>query len=116
MGLAAQMTLSVRRYGRLWTALQDQADRLDALVSESADAILQVDEQGRVEFANAAAAEVFGRAPHELTGRQAVNLIHPGDRGSAVRALSACSAPAATPFGWRPGCGGGTAGGTSRPR
>jgi diguanylate cyclase (GGDEF)-like protein/PAS domain S-box-containing protein len=87
VGLAAQMTLSVRRYGRLWTALQDQADRLDALVSESADAILQVDEQGRVEFANAAAAEVFGRAPHELTGRQAVALIHPGDRGGAVRAL-----------------------------
>jgi diguanylate cyclase (GGDEF)-like protein/PAS domain S-box-containing protein len=85
--LAAQMYLSVRRYGRLWRELEDQADRLDALVSESGDAILQVDRQGRVEFANAAAAEVFGRAPQELTGRQAVGLIHPGDRGDAVRAL-----------------------------
>jgi diguanylate cyclase (GGDEF)-like protein/PAS domain S-box-containing protein len=87
VALAAQMQLSVRRYGRLWDALQDQADRLDALVSESADAILQVDPSGRVEFANAAAAEVFGREPHELTGRQAVDLIHPSDRGAAVREL-----------------------------
>jgi diguanylate cyclase (GGDEF)-like protein/PAS domain S-box-containing protein len=91
--LAAQMQLSVRRYGRLWHALQDQADRLDALVSESADAILQVDARGRVEFANAAAAEVFGRAPHELTGRQTVDLIHPADRGPAVRQLMRLERP-----------------------
>jgi diguanylate cyclase (GGDEF)-like protein/PAS domain S-box-containing protein len=87
VALAAQTQLSVRRYARLWNALQDQADRLDALVSESGDAILQVDPRGQVEFANAAAAEVFGREPHELTGRQAVDLIHPGDRGDALREL-----------------------------
>ena len=91
--LAAQMQLSVRRYGRLWNALQDQADRLDALISESADAILQVDARGRVEFANAAAAEVFGREPQELTGRQTVDLIHPADRGPAVRELMRLERP-----------------------
>jgi diguanylate cyclase (GGDEF)-like protein/PAS domain S-box-containing protein len=93
VALAAQMQLSVRRYGRLWEALQDQADRLDALVSESADAILQVDARGQVEFANAAAAEVFGREPNELTGRQAVDLIHPSDRGKAVRELMRLERP-----------------------
>ncbi len=93
VALAAQMQLSVRRYGRLWDALQDQADRLDTLVSESGDAILQVDPRGQVEFANAAAAEVFGREPHELTGRQAVDLIHPSDRGAAVRELMRLERP-----------------------
>ena len=87
VALAAQMHLSTRRYARLWTALQDQADRLDALVSESGDAILQLDPHGHVEFANAAAAEVFGREPHELTGQRAIDLIHPGDRADALREL-----------------------------
>jgi diguanylate cyclase (GGDEF)-like protein/PAS domain S-box-containing protein len=85
--LAAQMLLAAVQYGPLWRELQDQADRLDALVSESRDAILQVDHRGRVEFANEAAVEVFGRAPHELTGRQAVGLLHPADRGHALREL-----------------------------
>jgi diguanylate cyclase (GGDEF)-like protein/PAS domain S-box-containing protein len=85
--LAAQMLLAAVQYERLWRELQDQADRLDALVRESADAILQVDHRGRVEFANEAAVEVFGHAPHELTGRQAVGLLHPGDRGRALREL-----------------------------
>ena len=87
VALAAQTQLSTRRYARLWTALQDQADRLDALVSESGDAILQLDPHGQVEFANAAAAKVFGREPQELTGRQAIDLIHPGDRAEALREL-----------------------------
>jgi diguanylate cyclase (GGDEF)-like protein/PAS domain S-box-containing protein len=86
--LAAQMLVSAVQYGRLWRELQNQADRLDALVSESGDAILQVDDRGRVEFANEAAVEVFGRAPHELTGRRAVSLLHPGDRGRALRELT----------------------------
>ncbi len=85
--LAAQMLLVAVQYGHLWRELQDQADRLDTLVSESGDAILQVDDRGRVEFANDAAAEVFGRAPHELMGRQAVGLLHPADRGRVVREL-----------------------------
>ena len=93
VALAAQMLLSVRRYGQLWDALQDQADRLDALVSESGDAILQLDARGRVEFANAAAAEVFGHQPQEITGRQAVDLIHPGDRGGAIRELMRLERP-----------------------
>ena len=56
--------------------------------SESRDAILQIDDQGRVEFANEAAVEVFGRSPHELAGRRAVGLLHPDDRRAALRELS----------------------------
>jgi len=85
--LAAQMLLAAVQHGRLWRELQDQADRLDAMVSESGDAILQVDERGWVEFANDAAAEVFDRPPHELTGRQAVGLLHRADRRRALREI-----------------------------
>jgi diguanylate cyclase (GGDEF)-like protein/PAS domain S-box-containing protein len=85
--LAAQILLAAREYTRLWRQLQDQADRLDAVVSESGDAILQIDERGRVEFANDAAVEVLGRAPRELTGRRIVGLVHPADRGRAVGEL-----------------------------
>jgi diguanylate cyclase (GGDEF)-like protein/PAS domain S-box-containing protein len=85
--LAAQMLLAALQSTRMWRELQDQADRLDALVSESGDAILQVDGRGRVEFANEAAVEVFGHAPHELTGRQAVGLLHPADRSGVLREL-----------------------------
>jgi diguanylate cyclase (GGDEF)-like protein/PAS domain S-box-containing protein len=109
--LAAQMLMAAVQYGRLWRELQDQADRLDALVSESGDAILQVDDRGRVEFANEAAVEVFGRAPHELTGRHAVGLLHPADRGRALRELTRLeregldavrvSARVRRPEGWR---------------
>ena len=85
--LAAQILLAALEYTRLWRQLQDQAERLDAVVRESGDAILQIDGRGRVEFANDAAVEVLGRAPQELAGRQVVGLLHPADRRRAAGEL-----------------------------
>ena len=47
----------------------DREQQLDAILQAVADAILIVDTQGVVRYANAAAATIFGRPLHELVGQ-----------------------------------------------
>lgn len=49
--------------------IQFLKESLEAIIRQSADAILMIDESGHICFANPAAAEIFGRSQHDLIGQ-----------------------------------------------
>jgi PAS domain S-box-containing protein len=57
------------------------------LVENSSDVISLVNAQGKVLYASAPSAKVFGYLPEELVGRNTFDLIHPEDRDHSRRAL-----------------------------
>jgi PAS domain S-box-containing protein len=68
--------------------------RFRALIENSSDAIALLDSQGRVLYASASTTRVLGHVPHELLGRDSLELIHPDDRKLASAALQkALAAP-----------------------
>jgi diguanylate cyclase (GGDEF)-like protein/PAS domain S-box-containing protein len=88
VGLAVEVALTRRQHDELWQALQDQARRMEQLLQDSRDAILRLDPGGRIEFANAAVADVFGHAPGTLVGTSWYDLMIPDDRAAAARQLN----------------------------
>ena len=50
------------------------------------DAICVVDVEGRYVFVSAACERIFGYLPHELIGRQMIELVHPDDRERTLAA------------------------------
>jgi PAS domain S-box-containing protein len=56
-------------------------------VENSSDVISLVNAEGKVLYASASSAEVFGYLPEELVGRNTFDLIHPEDRDHSRRAL-----------------------------
>jgi diguanylate cyclase (GGDEF)-like protein/PAS domain S-box-containing protein len=78
--LAIEIVLVRRQHDHLWHELRHQAQRLDQLLRDSRDAIVQVDDGGVVEFANDAVRDVFGYEPRILVGQNGIVLIHPKDR------------------------------------
>jgi diguanylate cyclase (GGDEF)-like protein/PAS domain S-box-containing protein len=79
LAMAVELALVGRHNSELWTAMHTQAGRLDRLISDSRDAIIQLDTDGVVEFANSAVIDVLGRTPRALLGRGLQPLIHPDD-------------------------------------
>jgi PAS domain S-box-containing protein len=63
------------------------SDRFEALVEKSPDAILLLQAQGEVVYANASTSKVLGYQPEELLGRNGLDLIHPQDRRDSFRSL-----------------------------
>ncbi|HEX5047674.1 MAG TPA: EAL domain-containing protein [Gammaproteobacteria bacterium] len=63
-------------------------DYLDRLLAGMGEALLITDAEGKIERANAAAAELFGLAETELAGRSADDLIVSTDRRQAVGGAS----------------------------
>ncbi len=69
-----------------------------ALLDSSPHAVLVVDRQGIVRYANHAAAAVLGhRAGNEMVGMALLDALHPADRMPAERLLQANAAPADEP-------------------
>lgn len=58
-----------------------------ALIDHSLDLIIILDERAAVRFASAASERLLGYPPEELTGRSAVELVHPEDRAEVQQAL-----------------------------
>ncbi len=87
VGLTVQVALTRRQHHDLWHALQGQAERLEQLVRESRDAILRLDPDGRIQFANDAVAEVFGYPPGALIGTSWYDLLLPEDRETMATQL-----------------------------
>jgi diguanylate cyclase (GGDEF)-like protein/PAS domain S-box-containing protein len=87
--LSAQILLSTRQARTLWTRAREQTHRLDTVLRESRDAIMQLSADGTVEFANPACAEVLGHDPATLIGRQLATLAHPEDLHLVVDRVTA---------------------------
>jgi diguanylate cyclase (GGDEF)-like protein/PAS domain S-box-containing protein len=88
LGLTAELAMSGRQNLTLWQTLRSQALRLDLLLRESRDAIVQVDGTGTVRFANDAVSEVLGCPTDDVVGRQGLDLVHPDDRERLVREVT----------------------------
>jgi PAS domain S-box-containing protein len=91
LDVLARQTADLIERSRLDDALRESERRYRELVDVSPDAIL-VHRSGRIEFANPAAAELFGVASaRDLVGRSPLDLFHPDDheliRGRIARLL-----------------------------
>ena len=62
------------------SALRASEERFRALVEHSSDALLLLDEEGRVTYVAASSRRHLGRAPEELVGQSVFDLLHPEDR------------------------------------
>jgi diguanylate cyclase (GGDEF)-like protein/PAS domain S-box-containing protein len=86
-GLVLQLFLHSRRNVGLWHSLRERTRMFEEMLLDSQDVILQVDDQGVVEFVNPASAAVLDVAPSELIGTVLRDRIHPADQiqlGSSV--------------------------------
>ncbi|KAA2285405.1 PAS domain S-box protein [Arenimonas fontis] len=79
--------------------LREMAKRLEhslvvnrQVMEHSLDAICVLDANGRFQQVSHAAREIWGHGPNELIGRAWVDLVHPDDRGKALRAAAAVMA------------------------
>jgi len=68
--------LSIERK-RLGEALRESNDRLQAIIDTAAEAIIVIDEQGRIESFNRGAEKLFGYAGKQVTGKSVSILMPP---------------------------------------
>jgi PAS domain S-box-containing protein len=85
--LGAEILLGTMESRVLWTRTRQQAERLDAVLRGSRDAIIQLAPGGWVQYANPACEPVLGHAPEVLLGRRIAELVHPDDRPGAIAAI-----------------------------
>ncbi|MGE3570822.1 MAG: PAS domain S-box protein [Burkholderiales bacterium] len=82
--VAEELNRSSEARAQAERTLRESEERFRALWEASADAILMVDEQSIVRYANPAVLEVFGYHPEELTG-QHLALVQPARLAGAHR-------------------------------
>jgi PAS domain S-box-containing protein len=82
--VAAELNRSIEARARAERTLRESEERFRALWEASADAILMVDEESVVRYANPAVLAVFGYRPEELTG-QHLALLQPARLAAAHR-------------------------------
>jgi diguanylate cyclase (GGDEF)-like protein/PAS domain S-box-containing protein len=61
--------------------------RLDHVLDMLVDAVCVVDPAGHFVYASAACERIFGYTPHEMIGRQMLEMIHPDDRARTLDAV-----------------------------
>jgi diguanylate cyclase (GGDEF)-like protein/PAS domain S-box-containing protein len=91
------MTTHSRENAALVTTVRDQSARYQELLSDSRDAIVQLDASGRVEYANAAVESVLGHRSEEILGRSWTDLVHPVDVGRVRAELNTYTAETTSP-------------------
>jgi diguanylate cyclase (GGDEF)-like protein/PAS domain S-box-containing protein len=96
VAMVVEILLVSRQNQELWRALAAQAVRLDLLVRESRDAIVQVNERGLVEFANEAVTDVLGREPKALVGAEFARCLHDDDRARFLEQIAGLTASSGT--------------------
>src|SRR5581483_710734 len=70
-------------------ALADSPERLRALVNNSSDLTLLVDDDGVICYSSQAMCRLLGHDPDKLVGTPCTDLFHPNDATDAARRLSA---------------------------
>jgi diguanylate cyclase (GGDEF)-like protein/PAS domain S-box-containing protein len=81
--------VGLRENSRLLADLESSRQRLAALIENTSDLIVRLDENGRVIAANAAAVRLLHRTPASLAGRSFEALARPHDRRQVREAVLA---------------------------
>ena len=76
---------------RIEAELKQSEGRFRALIENSADGIVLLDEAGRIRYASPATTRILGYAEGELLGREGVELVHPEDAGGFRRDVATVS-------------------------
>src|SRR5438552_3179557 len=84
--LALRMEERQRRQAE--NALRESEERFRALVENSSDALLLLDDQARVEYASASSERQLGWKPEQIRGRSIFDVLHPDDRGVVAARLA----------------------------
>lgn len=87
IGLMGAMLMWSSRERSTRRAIEDQAQRLQAILNQTSDGIVIVDRQGTIRFANAAIDRLLGYRPDELVGRPVDALIPSGMRVAHERLM-----------------------------
>ena len=75
-GVISLLTVvGMRTASRTLAKLRRSEDRLRAVVDSAMDAIVVVDDSGRIRYANAAVEHVFGRPPRSIIGQPFTSLV-----------------------------------------
>jgi diguanylate cyclase (GGDEF)-like protein/PAS domain S-box-containing protein len=77
-------------------ALQRSEERFRALVQNSSDAIIVVDDTFTITYASPAIDRLFGRAVDDVVGSSGIQFVHPDDRSLVTKALADASNEAGT--------------------
>ncbi len=80
VGVLTLLVAHSRRSERSWFTLADRTRRYQELLHDSQDAIVRINFDGVVEYANPAVAGVLGVDPAQLVGRPMRERAHPDDR------------------------------------
>jgi diguanylate cyclase (GGDEF)-like protein/PAS domain S-box-containing protein len=86
------VTSHSRENAALLGTVREQSTRFRELLSDSRDAIVQLDAVGRVEYANEAVEAVLGHRTDEMIARPWTDFVHPVDAGRVQEELAAHSA------------------------
>ncbi len=89
------------------TALEENEERYRVIAQTASDAIITIDEESRVVFANEAVREIFGIGPEDLTGQMLTVVIPPRFRDGHMNGMKRYIASGMRKAGWcaseRPG-------------
>lgn len=69
---------------RLFRMLQQSEARYRAIAENSGDVVLNISVDGVIQYASPSAEEQIGRAPDQLVGEDAANLVDPQDRANVI--------------------------------
>jgi PAS domain S-box-containing protein len=82
LDLLARQTADIVERKTAETALLDSQQRLRAVIDTAVDAVIVIDETGRIQSANPATARIFGYTPAEMIGRN-TSMLMPDPHRSA---------------------------------
>lgn len=69
-------------------ALREQAEVLGAVINSASDAVISVDQQGRITLFNPAAERIFGRTASDMLGQPLDPLLPAAHRGSHLQQMA----------------------------
>ena len=83
--MAATLEKRQQEVARQTALLTTQERRFRALIENSSDGVVLVDEEGRMTYASPSTTRLLGYSPEELAGQSAFVHIHPDDTGAQVK-------------------------------
>ncbi len=93
LDLQREQDAVIAKQTKVQAALQESEERYRSLVEISPEASLIVGEDGKFQFANRVAAELYrANSPEDVVGRHQLGLVHPDDRGAVKERLGSALA------------------------